>query len=105
MAHGYFLVGPEVVFGALRDYPGGANLAGLVTALVLVLLGTAGIAAHGLVRFPETSPPETDPLQTAQGWSELAAGFFIGGMGGAFVAYFLLENLEGIDAIFRGFVN
>ena len=105
MAHGYFLVGPEVVFGALRDYPEAANLGGLVTALVLVLLGTAGMAAYGIVSFKKDNPPDTDPLKTSQGWSEMAAGFFIGGMGGAFVAYFLLENFEGIDAIFRGIVN
>lgn len=107
MAHGYFLVGPEVVVGALRDYPEAANLGGLVTALVLVLLGTAGMAAHGLVSLPSASTQSTgtDPLKTSEGWSEMAGGFFVGGMGGAFVAYFLLENFEGIDAIFRGLVN
>ncbi|NES72361.1 MAG: photosystem I reaction center protein subunit XI, partial [Okeania sp. SIO2D1] len=34
-----------------------------------------------------------------------SSGFFIGGTGGAFMAYLLLENLGGIDAIFRGLVN
>ncbi|MBE9127227.1 MULTISPECIES: photosystem I reaction center protein subunit XI [unclassified Coleofasciculus] len=107
MAHGYFLVGPEVVFGALRDYPEARYLGGLVTALVLVLLGTAGIAAWGLVSLKSSieHPPDVDRLKTSEGWSELAGGFFVGGMGGAFVAYFLLENFETVDAIFRGFVN
>ncbi|MFS8807025.1 photosystem I reaction center protein subunit XI, partial [Synechococcus sp. R6-10] len=38
-------------------------------------------------------------------WGDLTAGFFLGGMGGVFAAYFLLENFAGIDAIFRGLVN
>jgi photosystem I subunit 11 len=46
-----------------------------------------------------------DALRNAEGWSQFTAGFFIGGMGGVFVAYFLLENFKGIDAIFRGLVN
>ena len=111
LAHGYFLVGPEIIFGPLRDYPEAANLGGLITALVIVLLGTLGMSAYGLVSFkPDTSHPSANPntpeaLKTADGWSQFTAGFFLGGMGGAFVAYFLLENFKGIDAIFRGLVN
>ncbi|MFS8871237.1 photosystem I reaction center protein subunit XI, partial [Synechococcus sp. R5-15] len=52
---------------------------------------------------PET--PGAAPLATARGWGDLTAGFFLGGMGGVFAAYFLLENFAGIDAIFRGLVN
>ena len=106
LAHGYFLVGPEILLGPLRDYPGAANLGGLVTAMAIVLLGTACMSAYGSVTFgnkPET--PGANPLSTARGWGDLTAGFFLGGMGGAFAAYFLLENFAGIDAIFRGLVN
>ncbi|MDX1976319.1 MAG: photosystem I reaction center protein subunit XI [Pseudanabaenaceae cyanobacterium bins.68] len=115
MAHGYFLVGPEVVFGPLRDYPQAANLGGLVTAITLVLIGTAALAAHGIVSYgsgtvqvnapDQVCAPVPSGLQTAEGWSQFAAGFFLGGSGSAFVAYFLLENFSGIDAILRGFVN
>lgn len=110
LAHGYFLVGPEIVFGALRDYPEAANLGGLVTALALVLLGSAGMGVYGLVTYQKGNVVSAnaltpEALKTGEGWSELAAGFFVGGMAGAFAAYFLLENLKGIDAIFRGFVN
>jgi photosystem I subunit 11 len=69
-------------------------------------LGTACMSAYGSVTFgnkPET--PGANPLSTARGWGDLTAGFFLGGMGGAFAAYFLLENFAGIDAIFRGLVN
>lgn len=107
LAHGYFLVGPEVVVGALRDFDAAPYLGGLVTAIALVLLGTAGMGAHGLVSLKPTaeSAAGTDPLKTSEGWSELTAGFFIGGMSGAYMAYFLLSHFEEINAIFRGFVN
>ena len=112
LAHGYFLVGPQIVFGPLRDYEEAANLGGLYTALVLVLLGTLGMSAYGWVSFkqdnisyPSANPMTPDALRNAEGWSQFTAGFFIGGMGGVFVAYFLLENFKGIDAIFRGLVN
>jgi len=111
LAHGYFLVGPEIIFGPLRDYSAAANLGGLITALAIVLLGTAGMSAYGLVTFKQdgtfTSANAQTPeaLKTAEGWSQFSAGFFLGGAGGAFVAYFLLENFTGIDAIFRGLVN
>jgi photosystem I subunit XI len=112
LAHGYFLVGPEIVFGPLRDFPEAANLGGLITALTLVLLGAAGMSAYGLVSFkadntsyPSANPMTPEALKTSEGWSQLTAGFFVGGMSGVFAAYFLLENFKGIDAIFRGLVN
>jgi photosystem I subunit 11 len=63
--------------------------------------------AHGLVSLKPAAevPDETDALKTSEGWSEMAAGFFIGGMSGAFMAYFLLSHFEEVNAIFRGFVN
>ncbi|HBB34888.1 MAG TPA: photosystem I reaction center protein subunit XI [Cyanobacteria bacterium UBA8803] len=107
MAHGYFLVGPWVGFGPLRDYAEARYLGGLIGALALVLIGTAGMAAWGLVslKSADESPANTDRLKTSEGWSEFAGGFFIGGMGGAFVAYFLLDHFDALDAIFRGLVN
>lgn len=106
LAHGYFLVGPETVVGPLRDYPGAANLGGLLTAMAIVLLGTACMSAYGSVTFGKKSETsEANPLATARGWGDLTAGFFLGGMGGVFAAYFLLENFAGINAIFRGLVN
>lgn len=114
LAHGYWLVGPEVIFGALRGSEG-ANLGGLVTAIALILVATAGLSIYGIASFqgpfPESADPqkakavEWDILQTADGWSQFTAGFFIGAMGGAFVAYFLLENFNVVDQIFRGLVN
>lgn len=104
MAHGYFLLGPWIKFGPLRDEPNLANFGGLVSALAIVLLGTAGMAAYGIVTF-SGKKAEGNRLETSEGWSELTSGFFVGGMGGALFAYFLLENFSSIDAIFRGLVN
>lgn len=111
MAHGYFLVGPWVKLGPLRDYPDAANLGGLISALGLILIATACLSAYGIVSFKESSgypsenPQAPTSLRSAEGWSQFTAGFFVGAMGGAFVAYFLLENFTGLDAIFRGLVN
>jgi photosystem I subunit 11 len=113
MAHGYFLVGPWIKLGPLRDYTEAANLGGLVSALSLILIATACMSVYGIASFqvtgdddyPSQNPQAPTSLKTAEGWSQLTAGFFVGAMGGAFVAYFLLENLGGVDAIFRGLVN
>ena len=107
LAHGYFLVGPEVILGTNRDFAGEPYLAALLTAFSIILLGTIGLNAHGLVSLKNAaeSPEGTDKLGTSEGWSEFSSGFFIGGMGSAFLAYFLLDKFSGVDAIFRGFVN
>ncbi len=104
MAHGYFIVGPWTKLGPLRD-GATANLGGLISAIALILIATICLSAYGIVSFQGDSPEGADPLKTSEGWSQLTGGFFIGGMGGAFVAYFLIENFELVDSMFRGFVN
>ncbi|MBJ7900711.1 MAG: photosystem I reaction center protein subunit XI [Cyanobacteria bacterium RI_101] len=103
MAHGYFLMGPWTKLGPLRDSDNPA-LGGLIGALALILVATAALSSYGLVSFQGESS-DKDSLQSAEGWSQFSAGFFVGGMGGAFVAYFLLENIAVVDSIFRGLVN
>ena len=105
MAHGYFLIGPWTLLGPLRDYPEAAYLGSLISTIALVLIGTGCLAAYGIVSFQGETPEGADSLQTSEGWSQFAAGFFVGGMGGAVTAYFLLENFGVIDAMFRGLVN
>lgn len=111
MAHGYFLIGPWIKLGPLRDYSEAANLGGLISGLALILIATACMSIYGIASFqdekniPNSNPQAPDQLKTAEGWSQLTAGFFVGAMGGAFVAYFLLENFNIVDAIFRGSVH
>jgi photosystem I subunit XI len=103
MAHGYFLVGPWALLGPLRDSEHAA-LGGLISAVALVLIATICLSAYGLVSF-QGEDTGSDSLQTADGWSQFAGGFFVGATGGAFVAYLLLANFDIIDAIFRGTFN
>ncbi|MGI0488963.1 photosystem I reaction center protein subunit XI [Pantanalinema rosaneae CENA516] len=104
LAHGYFLIGPWVKFGPLRDSDAAA-LGGLISGLAVILIATACMSVYGLVTFQGDNDSASDSLQTSEGWSQFAGGFFIGGMGGAFVAFFLLQNFVVVDSIFRGIVN
>ena len=104
MAHGYFVSGPWVIFGPLRDSDY-AYLGGLISGMTLILIATACLSSYGLVTFQGASSESGDSLQTGEGWSQFAGGFFVGGMGGAFVAYFLLENFAVVDGIMRGLFN
>lgn len=117
LAHGYFLIGPWVVLGPLRDSEHAA-LGGLISGIALILIATACLSAYGLVRFSDekstaaaqaqaASGPvgASSSLETEEGWSQFAGGFFIGAMGGAFTAYLLLSNFGVVDSIFRGAVN
>ena len=104
MAHGYFLIGPWVKLGPLRDSEF-AYLGGLISGIALILLATACLSAYGIVSFQGDSSEAADPLKTPEGWSQFAGGFFVGAMGGAFVAFFLLENFSVLDGIMRGLFN
>jgi photosystem I subunit 11 len=103
LAHGYFLIGPWVKLGPLRDSDVAA-LGGLISAIGLILIATACLSVYGLVSFQDGGS-SSDSLQTSEGWSQFTGGFFIGATGSAFVAYFLLANISVVDAIFRGLFN
>ncbi len=105
MAHGYFILGPWAKLGPLRDNPEAANLGAFISALALLLIATGCMAAYGIATFQGENASDAPPLETAEGWNELTAGFLVGGASGAFVAYLLLENFTTIDAIFRGLIN
>ncbi len=110
LAHGFFLFGPETLLGPLRETKV-ANVGGLLTAIAIILVATVGMSIYGIVSFQtggefEVQNPDTPAeLKTADGWSQLTAGFFLGGMAGAFIAFFLLENFDIVDSILRGIVN
>jgi len=104
MAHGYFLIGPWAKLGPLRDSDF-AYLGALISGIALILVATSCLSAYGLVSFQGSRASTTDPLKTADGWSQFTGGFFVGAMGAAFVAFFLLENFNVVDSIFRGLFN
>nr|MDJ0690915.1 photosystem I reaction center subunit XI [Xenococcaceae cyanobacterium MO_188.B32] len=43
-----------------------------------------------------------ESLKTVDGWSQFAAAFFVGGVGGAFFAYLVYDNLDVLSAIANG---
>ncbi|MFP4300110.1 MAG: chlorophyll a/b binding light-harvesting protein [Spirulinaceae cyanobacterium] len=105
MAHGYWLVGPFVVLGPLRD-SATANFAGLLSASALILILSVCLSIYGRVSFEkklQTTPKPTftttvpkvpDAIATADGWSQFSSSFLVGGIGGAIFAYWLLSNLD-----------
>lgn len=102
LAHGYFLVGAFAVLLPLQE-KGLAPLAALLATLALVLILAMGLSIY------ENRNIETGKVfywhKTSEDWSLFRGGLVMGGTSGAFLAYLLLDNFAGIDAIFRGVVN
>jgi photosystem I subunit 11 len=93
LAHGFFLFGPETLLGPLRETDV-AYVGGLLTAIAIILVGTVGMSIYGIVSFQtggdfEIQNPRTPKdLKTAEGWSQLTAGFFLGWNGWRFHCLF-----------------
>lgn len=113
MAHGYFLVGPEIVVGPLRETAHGANLSGLITAIYITVSACLGISIFALSTFQgdpggaynSHSQDRLRPLRNKDDWFQLSSGILLGSMGGAIFAYVLLENFDALDGMLRGAVN
>ncbi len=97
MAHGYLLYGPFTVLGPLRDTAQALGV-GLISTLGLVLILTICLSLYSRVgvgkpiaTFTTPNPPEC--FSTAAGWKDFKKGFFVGGSGGALVAYLLTIGL------------
>lgn len=105
LAHGYWIIGPFAKLGPLRDTDL-ANLAGLLSAVGLIIISTLSISLYGASKPPApmttiTTPNPPEELKTGHGWNEYASGFLVGGVGGAAFAYFLLTNF----ALFKNFTS
>ncbi len=106
MAHGYWLIGPFAKLGPLRD-TNIANLAGLLSAIGLVIISTLSISLYAYSNPPQptttiTTPNPPDTFKSGHDWNEYASGFLIGGIGGATVAYFLLDNIALFKNVLSG---
>jgi photosystem I subunit 11 len=104
MAHGYWLFGPFAKTGPLRDTDQ-ANLAGLLSALALIVLLTGALSLYGHSNPPKpvatvTVPNPPDSFNSGEGWNNFGSAFLIGGIGGAIVAYFITANLPVIQGLF-----
>lgn len=93
-AHGYFLLGPFVQFGPLRDSQV-ANFIGFLCAISIILILTAALLAYGFVTF--SAKNEANQTKGAVdfdnqiGWREFTSGFIVGGFGGTSIGYVLLR--------------
>ncbi|BAC90177.1 photosystem I reaction center subunit XI [Gloeobacter violaceus] len=94
MAHGYWLIGPFALLGPLRNTELGL-VAGLVSTIGLLLISTIGLS--GYASLVEDVPTEFD----RKGWSRLAGGFLVGGVGGAIFAFAILQFFPLVSAIAR----
>lgn len=105
LAHGYWLVGPFFKFNPLRFTEVG-SLAALFSTIGLILISTLAISLYAASDPPKpvatiTTPNPPAALEDGEGWNEYATGFFIGGVGGAVVAYFILANID----VFGNFIS
>jgi len=95
LAHGYFLMGPFVKLGPLRDSDIGL-LAGFLSTIGLILILTLGLTIYGIASFGQDNVQlttvETD-LQTRKAWDQFKGGFFVGACGSAGFAFICLSSI------------
>jgi len=95
LAHGYFLIGPFINLGPLRNSEIGL-LAGFLSTIGLIIILTLGLTIYGLVTF-EASIIKTEEsntgLQTRKAWDQFKGGFFVGGCGSAGFAFICLSSI------------
>ena len=95
--HGYFLLGPFIDFGPLRN-SSVAGYVGFISTLSLIVILTTGLLIYGFATYPEKSKtlPKKSSVDflNSKGWSQLTSGFIIGGFGGASIAYALLKTIN-----------
>jgi photosystem I subunit 11 len=91
--HGYFLLGPFVQLGPLRDSQV-ANFVGFVSTISLIIILTTCLLIYGFVTFKNNDDSDDSATLnwlTSKGWSQFTSGFSVGGFGGASIAYVLLK--------------
>jgi photosystem I subunit 11 len=95
--HGYFLLGPFVKLGPLRDSQV-ANFVGFVSTLSLIIILTTCLLMYGNVTFSDKAKTSNKIVSvdflTSKGWSQFTSGFIVGGFGGAGIAYILLKFIS-----------
>jgi len=92
--HGYFLLGPFVKLGPLRDSQV-ANFVGFVSTISLLLILTTALLIYGFVTFSaakdKTAKAGGLDILSSKGWNQFTSGFIVGGFGGTSIAYILLK--------------
>ena len=95
--HGYFLLGPFVKLGPLRDSEA-ANFVGFISTISWIIILTTGLVIYGIATFSESKDKANteEPIDflNSKGWRQFTSGFIIGGFGGASIAYALLKLIS-----------
>ena len=93
LAHGYFLIGPFVKLGPLRDSNIGL-LAGFLSTIGLIVILTLGLSIYGLAAFGQGKSKGADnDFQTKKSWDQFKGGFFVGACGSAGFAFICLSSI------------
>jgi len=95
LAHGYFLMGPFVKLGPLRDSDIGL-LAGFMSTIGLIIILTLGLTIYGIATFGQTAVEESNSgtnLQSRKAWDQFKGGFFVGACGSAGFAFICLSSI------------
>jgi len=93
LAHGYFLIGPFIKLGPLRNSEIGL-LAGFFSTIGLILILTLGLTIYGIVTFQNNLNEASDiNLQAQKSWNQFKGGFFVGACGSAGFAFICLSSV------------
>lgn len=93
LAHGYFLIGPFVKLGPLRNSDIGL-LAGFLSTIGLILILTLGLTIYGIATFQYSSDKTLElTLQAKKAWNQFKGGFFVGACGSAGFAFICLSSV------------
>jgi photosystem I subunit XI len=99
LAHGYFLMGPFVVLGPLRNSEV-ALLSGFLSTIGLIVILTLGLTIYGVASFGQekTQSANENDLQTKKAWDQFKGGFFVGACGSAGFAFICLSSIPTFSA-------
>jgi len=95
LAHGYFLIGPFVKLGPLRNSEIGL-FAGFLSTIGLILILTLGLTIYGVAVFGQNNLKNSTTeayLQTKKAWDQFKGGFFVGAFGSAGFAFICLSSI------------
>ena len=95
LAHGYFLIGPFVKLGPLRNSDI-ALIAGFLSTIGLILILTLGLTIYGISAFGQEKTVDSVyslEFQTKKAWDQFKGGFFVGACGSAGFAFICLSSI------------
>lgn len=95
LSHGYFLIGPFVTLGPLRNSDV-SLFAGFLSTIGLIIILTLGLTIYGVAAFGQEKSPITtsnNDLQTKKAWDQFKGGFFVGACGSAGFAFICLSSI------------